>query len=35
VLGEETQGMDRKLFRLSRYSEGDPVRGQYEYSIVG
>jgi glycine/D-amino acid oxidase-like deaminating enzyme len=35
VLGKKTQGMDRKIFRLSRYSEGDPVRGQYEYSIVG
>ncbi len=35
VLGEETPGMDRELFRISRYAEGDPVRGQYEYSIVG
>jgi sarcosine oxidase subunit beta len=35
VLGRETEGMDRKLFRLSRYEEDDPVRGQYEYSIVG
>ncbi len=26
---------DRHLFRLSRYAENDPVRGQYEYSIVG
>jgi glycine/D-amino acid oxidase-like deaminating enzyme len=23
------------LFRLSRFAEGDPVRGQYDYSIVG
>lgn len=23
------------LFRLSRFAENDPVRGQYEYSIVG
>ncbi|MEJ2205582.1 MAG: FAD-binding oxidoreductase [Gemmatimonadota bacterium] len=23
------------MFRLSRYSEGDPVRGRYEYSITG
>lgn len=23
------------LFRLNRFAEGDPVRGQYEYSIVG
>ncbi len=26
---------DPHLFRLSRFDEGDPVRGQYEYSIVG
>lgn len=26
---------DRHLFRLNRYAENDPVRGQYEYSIVG
>lgn len=24
-----------QLFRLSRFAEGDPVRGQYDYSIVG
>ena len=35
VQGEETPGMDRKLFRLNRYAENEPVRGQYEYSIVG
>ena len=35
VLGEQTPGMDRSLFRLSRYAEDQPVRGQYEYSIVG
>jgi glycine/D-amino acid oxidase-like deaminating enzyme len=23
------------LFRLSRFAGGDPVRGQYDYSIVG
>jgi sarcosine oxidase subunit beta len=33
--GEETPGMNRDLFRLSRYEEGKPVRGQYDYSIVG
>jgi sarcosine oxidase subunit beta len=35
VMGVETPGMDRGLFRLSRYAENQPVRGQYEYSIVG
>lgn len=35
VLGKQTPGMDRNLFRLSRYAENEPVRGQYEYSIVG
>ena len=24
-----------RMFRLSRFAEGEPVRGQYEYSIVG
>lgn len=35
VLGSTTPGMDRSIFRLNRYAENDPVRGQYEYSIVG
>lgn len=35
VLGQTTEGMDRRLFRLSRFQEGDPVRGRYEYSIAG
>jgi glycine/D-amino acid oxidase-like deaminating enzyme len=26
---------DPSLFRLGRYAEVDPVRGQYDYSIVG
>ncbi len=26
---------DPSLFRLSRWSEGEPVRGRYEYSITG
>jgi hypothetical protein len=26
---------DPAMFRLSRYAEGKPVQGQYEYSIVG
>ena len=35
VSGEETPGMNPDLFRISRYDEGKPVRGQYDYSIVG
>lgn len=35
VLGEESKQPDRRLFRLKRFAEGDPVRGGYEYSIVG
>ncbi|MBI3914445.1 MAG: FAD-binding oxidoreductase [Chloroflexi bacterium] len=30
-----TGGLDRHLFRLARFAENDPVRGKYEYSIVG
>jgi sarcosine oxidase subunit beta len=32
---ESEPAFDPHLFRLGRYAEGDPVRGQYEYSIVG
>ena len=35
VLGQTTEGMDRRLFRLSRLKEDDPLRGRYEYSIAG
>ena len=35
VLGQTTEGLDRRLFRLSRFAENDPVRGRYEYSIAG
>jgi glycine/D-amino acid oxidase-like deaminating enzyme len=35
LTGEREPEFDPHLFRLSRYAEGDPVRGQYEYSIVG
>ena len=35
VTGGETPGMDRYLFRRTRYEEDKPVRGQYDYSIVG
>jgi glycine/D-amino acid oxidase-like deaminating enzyme len=34
VLGLEPS-FDRRMFRLSRYAEGEPVRGRYEYSITG
>ncbi len=30
-----TAGMDRRMFRLARFAENEPVRGKYEYSIVG
>jgi sarcosine oxidase subunit beta len=30
-----TAEFDPSMFRLSRYAEGKPVRGQYEYSIAG
>jgi sarcosine oxidase subunit beta len=35
VLGEARLGISPRIFRLSRYAEGDLVRGRYEYSIVG
>ncbi len=35
LTGESAPQFDPYLFRLSRYAENDPVRGQYEYSIVG
>lgn len=35
VSGAITPGMDRRLFRLNRFAENDPVRGRYEYSIAG
>jgi hypothetical protein len=35
ISGEDTPGMERRMFRLSRFAENDPVRGKYEYSIVG
>lgn len=35
VTGESTPGLDPRPFRLGRFAEDDPVRGQYEYSIVG
>lgn len=31
----ETPEFDPRMFRLSRWEEGDPVRGKYEYSITG
>ncbi|HLF36605.1 MAG TPA: FAD-dependent oxidoreductase [Anaerolineales bacterium] len=35
VSGAITPGMDRRLFRLNRFAENEPVRGRYEYSIAG
>ena len=35
LTGQPDPEFDPHLFRLSRYDEGDPVSGQYEYSIVG
>ena len=35
VTGERKSDFDPYMFRFRRFSEGDPVRGQYEYSIVG
>ncbi len=35
VLGVATPGLERNIFRLARYAEGDLVRGRYEYSIAG
>lgn len=30
-----TAGLERSLFRFARFAESQPVRGKYEYSIVG
>lgn len=35
ILGRDSGETDRSVFRLSRFAEGDPVKGSYEYSIVG
>jgi len=35
LTGAADPQFDPALFRLSRYAEGKPVRGLYEYSIVG
>ena len=35
LTGEEDPQFDPSLFRLARFAENEPVRGQYEYSIVG
>ncbi len=32
---EPTAALDRSLFRYSRFRENQPIRGKYEYSIVG
>lgn len=33
--GQQTDKLDPSLFRFTRYAEGKPVRGRYEYSIAG
>jgi sarcosine oxidase subunit beta len=35
VTGDRLSEFDPHLFRFGRFAEDDPVRGQYEYSIVG
>ena len=35
VTGERRSEFDPHMFRFGRFAEDDPVRGQYEYSIVG
>ena len=30
-----TEGLSRELFRYARFVENQPVRGKYEYSIIG
>jgi glycine/D-amino acid oxidase-like deaminating enzyme len=35
ITGESDPEFDPRIFRLSRFAEGQEVRGQYEYSIVG
>ncbi|MFQ5922550.1 MAG: NAD(P)/FAD-dependent oxidoreductase [Anaerolineales bacterium] len=35
VTGQAKSGLERNLFRLSRFEEGEPVAGRYEYSIAG
>jgi hypothetical protein len=35
ILKEKNPEFPTHMFRLSRFAEGDLVRGQYEYSIAG
>ena len=35
VTGESNPQFSTELFRLARYAEDTPIRGQYEYSIAG
>lgn len=35
VMRVDRPEFDTHMFRLNRFAENDPVRGQYEYSIVG
>lgn len=35
ITGQQTVPFTAQLFRFARFRENDPVRGQYEYSIIG
>ncbi len=35
LTGESDSEFDPSIFRLDGFRENDPVRGQYEYSIIG
>ena len=35
VTGQDQSGLERTLFRLGRFQDGEPVAGRYEYSIAG
>jgi len=35
ITRQRTDALDPSLFGYSRYAEGRPVKGRYEYSISG
>jgi sarcosine oxidase subunit beta len=35
VMDQATSGLERSIFCLSRFEEGKPIAGRYEYSIAG
>jgi sarcosine oxidase subunit beta len=35
LTGDQTEGLERGIFRLGRFEEGRPISGRYEYSIAG